>query len=85
MVVHKKKKETLYLTMNVERINVICQVSFVELSLSSKKTGFVELGDNGTFLYVNYALLSLYIWLFCFQSTVFFMCVFVFRLASSWP
>lgn len=60
--------------------DVLCGVTFL-----LKKIGFVELGENGTFLYVSYALLSLYIWLFCFHSTVFFMCVFVFCLASSWP
>lgn len=38
-------------------------------------TFFCRIGEGRTFLYVNYTLLLLYIWLFCFQSTVFFMCV----------
>lgn len=54
---------------------MICQVCFVGVLSPLKKFAFVVLGRMEHILMLTMFLLSLYIWLFSFQSTVFFMCV----------
>lgn len=50
-----------------------------------KKIGFAGLGEDGQFFRSAMPYYHCTFGYFFFQSIVFFMCVFVFCLASSWP